>query len=244
MNLFSQALILILIAACANSPKSMENRDLEQLYQGAGVERYFLADLPGWANFSSSSHCRRDGLVRYLNFETIKSSYAMGYEESVHMQHMINRRFVTTKSNSERQLYLKDEAFIFYNVFEQVAGGGRDFLLPRFDRVSLIFLDPYLNDLSRVKTVLNRRDVGQGHPILVSACLNSYSMEKLSEKEGWDSFGVKLIGQEMFTPYDSNGNLGHEFGLDFSKFMPGKKIILFSPVEAPHLKGSNKIIKL
>lgn len=238
------ALSALILSSCATPKKNMENRDLEQLYQGAGVERYFLPDIPEWSNFSASSSCVRTSLARYLNFKTIRDSYAMSYEDIVHMQHMLNRRFHTVKSSSDKQLYLKDEAFIFYNVYEQVAGGSRDFLPPQFDKISLIWIDPYLENPSRVGKILELEKVGEGHPVLVSACMDSYSMEKLSEKQGWDRFGVKHISHEMFTPYVSNYTTGHDYILDFSLFLPNKVLTLFAPSVPAHFKGIKKIIEI
>ena len=238
-----------LLSACATMEKRMENRDLEQLYQGAGVERYFLPDLPVWANFSSASGCRRDVLVRYLNFATIRSSYSLDYESIVHLQHMVNRRLAASSQGGEKQLYLKDEAFIFYNVYEQVSGGSRDFLAPQFNRVSLVWIDPYLDTPKTIEKILESDQVGQGHPVLVSSCLSSKKMEEMMEKNGWDRFGVKLVSSEMFSPYTGNLELGSDFILDFSLFFPNKETRLFVPggkaVKGPsQFKGINRVIEL
>ncbi|MBC74593.1 MAG: hypothetical protein CME64_01115 [Halobacteriovoraceae bacterium] len=231
-----------LFSSCATKSTSVEGRDLEQLYQGAGVERYFLPDLPEWANFSSSSSCQRSTPIKFLNFSTLKASYSLSYQNLIHFQHMLNRRFELFRSQSDQPLYLKDEAFIFYNVYEQVAGGSKDFVTPNFDRVSLVWIDPHLNSLEKVDSTLNKEEVGKGHPVLVSACLNTKELEKLSEKKGWDRFGVKHIGSEMFSPYDAEVELGHDYSLNFSKFLPNKALYLFAPYKPKHFKGMIKLI--
>lgn len=241
MLLLQWTLALIFAVSCATNNTSIENRDIEQLYQGAGVEKYFLPDLPLWANFSSSSECNREGIVRYINFETIRDSYSLDYVEMVHMQHMLNRRFETARAESDQELYLKDEAFIFYNVYEQVIGGGRDFLAPTFPKLSLVWVDPYLSNPAEIGKILERSDVGKGHPVLVSACLNSKALEKLTEKNEWSRFGAKLLGQEMFSPYTSNNKLTHDYVLDFDKFFPGKQMTLFAPYLPKHFIGIKSI---
>lgn len=244
MTLLLLTLATIFVSSCATTNTNLENRDLEQLYQGAGTERYFLPDLPVWANFSSSSSCKRDEITRYLNFSSIRDSYALSYAQILHFQQMLNRRFLSFTQSSDRPLYLKDEAFIFYNVYEQVAGGGRDLLIPQFQTVSLIWLDPLLADLDRVSQVLESPDVLKGHPVLVSSCLNSFILERLTEKFGWDKYGVKLIGQEMFSPYLPDFSLGHDYYLDFLKLLPGKKLRLFAPRKPPHFLGIESFIKI
>ena len=231
-----------IFASCSTPKTSVEGRDLEQLYQGAGVERYFLPDLPEWANFSSSSSCKRTTPIKYLNFSTLKASYSLSYQTLGHFQHMLNKRFETFRSQSDQPLYLKDEAFIFYNVYEQVAGGSKDFVIPNFDRISLVWIDPFLDSLTNVDSTLKSREAGKGHPIIVSACLNTTELEKLSEKKGWDRFGVKYIGSEMFSPYDFEFELGNDYTLNFEKFLPNKALYLFAPYKPKHFKGTIKLL--
>ncbi|MEX0799121.1 MAG: hypothetical protein WD025_06735, partial [Bacteriovoracaceae bacterium] len=191
-----------------------------------------------------SSNCKRSAPVRYLNFKTLKASYSLDYENLIHFQHMLNRRFYSFKQTSEnKQLYLKDEAFIFYNVYEQVVGGSKDFVLPKFDRISLIWIDPYLDNPKRVSELLEMKEVTKGHPILVSGCLDSFAMEKMGEKFNWNSFGARNIGQEMFTPYGTDYSLGHDYTLDFSVFLPNKALYLFAPNKPEHFKGIKTFIK-
>ncbi|MCO4754235.1 MAG: hypothetical protein KC478_07120 [Bacteriovoracaceae bacterium] len=242
MKLLLLTTFTFLMAACANKKTSIEGRDLEQVYQGAGVERYFLPDLPTWANFSPSSECKRESPIKYVNFKTMKASYSMDYQDLVHLQHMLNKRFESFRSESDQPLYLKDEAFIFYNVYEQVAGGSKDFVIPKFDRISLVWLDPYLEDLEQVDKILKGKELAKGHPIVVSGCLNTLALEKLSDGRDWDRFGVKHIGAEMFTPFKSDLELGTDYSLDFSKFLPNKALYLFAPRKPQHFKGMIKLI--
>lgn len=237
MDFLKWSVALIFAVSCASTNSNIESRDLEQIYRGAGVERYFLSDLPDWANFSASAGCKREGVVRYLNFKTINDSYSLGYEELVHLQHMLNKRFDSVRSESENQLYLKDEAFIYYNVYEQVAGGGREFLLPQFSSISLIWVDPFYGNLQKVDQLLESEAVGKGHPVIVSSCMKARALEVLAEERGWDRFGVKLISQEMFSPFSTELGLGHDYTLDFSSFLPNKELRLFSPYIPAHFKG-------
>lgn len=238
-------LSLGILSSCSTTVDSASsNKNPEYVYQGAGIEQYFLPELPVWANFSVLAACRRTNTLRYLNFENLRKSYSLTYDEIIHFQNMFNRKLTQFKKNNPTApLYLKDEAYIFNNAYQLLIGGSRDFLVPNYKNVSLIWIDPYLNKKQSIKSILNNEQVLSGFPILVSSCLDSFEIEEYVIKNKLDQFGVRYIGSEMFAPYGESFELGTMFSLNFEKILNDKKINLFAPYRPDHFKGKMNFIK-
>lgn len=233
--------------SCATTEKGMFKQDLDQVYIGAGIEKYFLPDIPNWANFSQDAKCERNHPIRYVNFKDMHLSYAMDYEQLVQYQLMLNRQFEKYKRSTGRKtVFLKDENYLIFNVHQQILGGGRDFLTPHFNRIHLIYIDDSLSNnlrLTQLKKLMNSDKMNKGHPIFVSLCLSSYELEEFISKNGFSSMGVKGISQSMFSPYNTDFEMAYEYSLNLSKIFKGKELILFSGVKISALKGYKKIIK-
>jgi hypothetical protein len=237
--------LMLLALACSSSvDKASSIKNPEYVYQGAGIEQYFLPELPAWANFSVASACHRKNNTRYLDFNTLRKSYSLNYSELVNFQHMFNRQIASFKiNNPTATLYLKDEAYIFNNVYQLLIGGGRDFLIPKYNKISLIWIDPYLNDSKKIINIFQDKKVLEGFPILVTDCMTTQEIETFISKNKLDKFGVKYIGQEMFSPYGTNYKIGTMFTLDFGQILANKDITLYGKYRPMHLKGIKKFIK-
>lgn len=242
-------LSLFLLVGCTTSSEKHLKQDLDQVYIGSGVEKYYLSDMPTWANFSQIASCSRAEPVRFLNFENMYKSYSMDYEQLIQFQHMLNRKFSSYKHSTGRKtIFLKDESFIMHNVHQQIIGGSRDFIVPNFKRVHLVWIDSALKSEKakrRLKKLMYSAQMEKGHPIFVSTCLSSIQLEKFISKMGMSKFGAKLISQDMFSPYNEKFKIINEFALDFSKLMPNKNIYYFGPYLPKEFKGikKNKIFK-
>ena len=199
---------------------------------GAGTEQYHLADLPAWANFSTLASCHRKFPIRYLNFESLHKSYSMNYEQLIQFQYALNRKFQSYKQSTGKEgLFLKDESYIFYNAYEQIVGGGRDFIPPKYHRIHLIWIDPALGDSQaqlRLKKLMQSSKMEQGHPVFVSTCLSALELEEYIVKHDYQKMGVKGISQEMFAPFNTKGDLIGEFRLHFDLLLPNKHLVLFA----------------
>lgn len=236
--------ILSCIGCSSSVDKASSIQNPEYVYQGAGIEKYFLPELPVWANFSVSSACRREKDTRYLDFSSLRKSYSLSYSELVNFQHMYNRQIAAFKvNNPTATLYLKDEAYIFNNVYQLLIGGGRDFLVPKYAKISLIWIDPYLTDTSKILNIFKDEKVLEGFPILVTNCMNTQQLEKFISKNGLVKYGVKYIGQEMFTPFKTDFKMGTNYTVDISEILKGKDITLYGKYRPNHLKGVKKFIK-
>lgn len=80
---------LLILVSCASS--TLVPRDPESVYRGAGVEQYFLPELPRWANYSQVGKCQKSIPIRYLDFEKLASSYNFSYFENVQLQLTFNK---------------------------------------------------------------------------------------------------------------------------------------------------------
>lgn len=234
-------LSLILLVGCTTSSETNLKQDLDQVYIGSGVERYFLSDVPAWANFSTVASCSRSDSVKFLNFENMYKSYSMDYEQLVQFQHMLNRKFASYKlSTGRKSIFLKDEAYIMHNVHQQVIGGGRDFIVPKFKRIHLVWIDYALKGevgLKKLKKIMYSSQMEKGHPIFVSTCLSAIEIEQFINKNNFSKFGVKIISQDMFTPYNEKFKIINEFALNFSLLMPNKDLHFFGEFLPKEFKG-------
>ena len=239
------AIFSISISCSSNSPQGESSKGLENVYISGGTEKFFLGSIPHWANFSTWAKCQRNEPIRYLNFSNIKKSYNLNYENTLHMQHMINRKIAAfVKSTGSNQLPVKDETFIFNNVYAQVLGGSFDFTAPRFNNVSLVWIDSYLNNTSKIKNIFKREDVLAGHPIIISNCLNSFEVEELIEKLDIEDLGAKIISSEMFTTYSKDMKKGFDFTIHLDGLLKNKNITFYGPGIPEQIKGVNKLIKI
>jgi hypothetical protein len=221
-------ILIFICVGCSSTKEQSYKQNLDQVYIGSGVERLYLSDLPSWANISTIASCRRKEPIRYLNFENMYKSYSMSYESLIQFQYMLNRKFASYKLSTGRPaIFLKDESFIMHNVHEQIIGGGRDFIVPKFKRIHLVWIDQFFSNkdkLKKLKSLMSSSKMEKGHPIFVSTCLSSIELEKFISTNGFNKYGVKLISQEMFTPYGTDLKLAGNFTLNFSLLMPGKDL--------------------
>jgi hypothetical protein len=225
--------LFFLFVACAGQSTNGKLQDLDQVYQGAGVESFYLSDLPEWANFSPFYSCQREEPVRFLHFGQMYKNFSMDYEQLIQFQLMLNRNFASYKfSTGRKTIFLKDEAFIHNNVHQQILGGARDFIAPNFKRVHLIWVDPALsheNEKQKLKTLMRSKMMEKGHPIFISTCLSSSQLEKAINAMGLGNLGGKFISQSMFSAFGVDMNLKQEYSLHFDHLLPNKELYFFGP---------------
>lgn len=245
IKLFQLFLISTVVVSCSSSSSmSGASSGLDNVYISGGTEKFFLGSIPHWANFSSWAQCQRKEPIRYLNYSNIKKSYNLNYSNALHMQHMINRKISAfVKSTGSTQLPAKDETFIFNNVYAQVLGGSYDFTPPKFNKVSVIWIDPFLKNTRKIKKYLKRSDVLSGHPVLITNCLNSSEVEELIKKLGVEDLGVKVISSEMFSVYNSEMKKSLYFSINLKELLKNKKITLFGPRIPKQIEGIDKLKK-
>ncbi|MCR9204810.1 MAG: hypothetical protein NXH75_09545, partial [Halobacteriovoraceae bacterium] len=90
---------MILLTTCSTSikkdqPFGLQRRKVEEYFVSSGVVRYFLPEIPYWANFSESAECRRNESIKYLDLKMVRGSLSLSYEEAIQLQLMLNTMFI------------------------------------------------------------------------------------------------------------------------------------------------------
>lgn len=238
-------LIFVFNFGCSTDQKVTLSPGVNNVYVSSGIEQYFLTNLPFWANFSTSGKCFRKKPIRFLNFENIKKSYNLKYEQMVHLQHMLNKKLYAYKTSSgQNQLSPKDESYIFHNAYQRVVAKSFDFTPPKFKTVSVVWIDPFLNDFKKIKNTFKKRKVLEGHPIILSHCLSSYELEELAQKLKLDEIGIKYLSAEMLNNYSVNIEKMTSFSFNISDILKDKNIILFSTEDSIGINGKYKFVKI
>ena len=206
------------------------------------IQKYLLAELPYWANFSSHGMCRKNVSIRYMNFKNLSRSFNLSYEQLVHLQSMFNKKVSAYRTSLGADALsstntTQDESFIFYNVYEQVMAGSFDFRLNRFPKVSVIWVDDFLGRKQELKKLMKRDDILSGYPVFLSQCLSYYELEKLTQNLKIDNLGIKFIPAEMFSHYSSKIKEAYDFSLDLSKILKDKTIMFYATKEPKNILG-------
>ncbi len=237
-------ILLTLLWAFVSCSSTNDNKvsHLDQVYISSGVEQYFLPDMPYWANFSHSSGCFRKNSIRFLNYNNLHKSLNLNYNQSTHIQHMINRKlyaYRTTTGNND--IPLRDEMTLFHNIYQQVVGGSTDFIVPQFKKISLVWIDPYLTDMKKIKKLMKSPKVLSAYPVMISHCLMSYEMEDLIGKLGLESLGIKNIPAEMLSIYGTDLKRKAGFSVNVDLILKEKEIIFYAPYESSEVRGNYKL---
>jgi hypothetical protein len=223
MKLRSIFLLLSFLVACTNGSR----KNLTNLYQGSGIEQYFLSDGPDWMQFSSQSQCFYKKRIQYLNYKNINSSYAMSYEQASQFQYMINKQM-----QDRPVIEFKEQEKIFYNTYEKIKGGTKAFLPPKYKRIHVIAIDDYVNGNRKVsdfKKLMSSREMDVGYPVLMSMCLSETEMEDFLRGNGLANRTLKLLPREMFSIYQSDFKKKPYFQLYLKKlFKKEQKIYFYS----------------
>lgn len=238
-------LSFILVSCSTPGPEMVEEERLEGIYRSSGIEQFFLVDLPHWANFSKAGQCHRQNNIRYLHFENLNKSYNLNYTQIIHLQHMFNRKLYAYKASaSSNEIPFKDESFVFYNVYQQVLGASYDFTPPKFKKVSVVWVDPFLKDQKKLKKIINSERVLEGHPVLLSHCLTSYQLEELAQKLEVDKLGVKFISADMLSIYNNELSKDYDFALNLNEILKNKEIKFFSSKQSSSIKGDFDFVEV
>lgn len=227
---------LILLSSCSGNQvvglKGFETRNAEEYYRNSGVVQYFLSELPSWANSYDEGSCHREISVRYLDMKALRASYRYSYDESLQFQFLFNllsrEKLVAAGALKLRP---QDEEVVFFEASNRIQSGFYPFRKPKFERVSLIWIDPILSSSSSViKNILSSEAVLKGHPVVISNCLGASSLRAWLSQRGITDENIRLIPAEMFSPYNQTGELSTGIHIDVEKlFTAGQKIYFYTP---------------
>jgi len=199
-----------------------QRHNLNEFYDSSGIVRYFLPDLPAWANFSQTAGCSRDAQIHFFNLDKIMKSFSLSYEQAVQFQYMFNHEYEKkTRTHKLDYLYFKDEEKLFYTIHDKVQAGFMEFKKPKFKRVHVIWLDPFLKKMegpNQLRQLLQTTFMQKGHPVLISLCLNGRQMNDYLVRQKLTTENLRLIPFEMFTVFNKQGEKQTSFFLDLGEF--------------------------
>ena len=246
MKLFLNSVVLILIMSCSsNGNSNLKSRELDDYYVATGVSKYFLTDLPDWANFVSSAKCFKQTRLRYFDVEALMKSFGLTYNQALQLQSTFNEEFTIFKIKNEKHLVTtKEEEQLFYKVSEKVNSKILFFDPPTFKKINLIMLDEILNDKKaeqKLKQFLNSKVMDTGVPVLVSFCLTRSEVENK-----FPDLNAKMITAELFSIYDKTGNKTPGFKIELDQFFTeDQKLNLYSQKKlfsSDEIKGTFKLL--
>lgn len=241
-NVFATFMIsgLVLLSACSSGSKP---RDVGQYYTSTGVEKYFLSDLPAWANYSVSAGCYRTSGIRYFDIDALMKSYSLSYDAATQIQATFNEEYLTLKKQPGITIGLKEEEIIFFKASDKVNSKINFFEAPTFKQVHLIWLDEALKGKKqedKLRSFLQSSVHDSGFPVLISACLTKSEIEAK-----FPSVALKAISAEMFSIYDTNGVKQPSIHIELDSFFKPEQKLIFYSQEAKksldNIKGNYKL---
>jgi len=230
--------LLLVVSSCAikrGNRYDLEKRNTEEYFSNTGVVRYFLPDLPAWANSSVSGQCKRSSSIRFFNLKSVRESYSLNYEQGLQFQLMFNK-FVRSAKNSAGAEYvnIKEEEKIFNTVADRVRAGIKAFKKPKYKRVHFIWVDRAISNklvLDKLKKKMRTEQMGIGHPVFISLCLDSLALEQFVKDNQLYISNARYFSAELFSPYSSEEKkMLTKVHVDLSKFMKKtQELYLYTP---------------
>jgi hypothetical protein len=225
-------LVLLALTSCG-SQSVKQDIDLNTGYRTSGVEQFFLAELPKWANFSAPGECFKTSSFTYFNFPKLKEAYSLNYQQMVELQAQYNERLENYyRSTAVRFLKPVEEASFFSNTLEQVRGGVRSLKLPPVKEVEVIWLESY--SVEEIKKLAKADRFNERLPILFSSCHSKQSLNQWIASEQLEDVGFYTLTAEWLTPYQSNGEIRAGLKLELAElFGKNIKVVMNSSKNKP-----------
>lgn len=232
MKYLSFLALLALTSACGTS-SIKQDVDLNTGYRTSGVEQFFLAELPKWANFSAPGECFKTSSFTYFNFSKLKEAYQLNYQQMVELQAQYNERLENYyRSTAVRFLKPVEEASFFSNTLEQVRGGVRSLKLPPVTEVEVIWLESYTTE--EIKKLAKAERFNERLPILFSSCHSKQSLSQWIASEQLEDVGFYTLSAEWLSPYSSMGEMKAGLKLELSElFGKNIKVVMNSSKNKP-----------
>lgn len=237
MRPFIFILSLFMLASCAN--ENIKPHSVENYFQSSGVEKYFLSEIPVWANFSENGACFRKEQIRFFNIEALMKSYAINYSAAIQIQATFNDEYLRLAKAKDTVVPFSEEQLLFFKASDQVNSKIVFFEAPSFKKIHLIWVDGAEDTV--IKKFLKSSVHDNGVPVLFSLCLTKRELEtKFSEQN------FKMISTEMLSIYNEEGKKDPSFKIYLGQFFKAdQEINFYTPKkinEMNELKGKFKII--
>ncbi len=236
-NFLSFIVIMACFFGCTQTSEKaddydMRRRQVGEYFLSSGVTRYFLPEVPYWANFSEAGSCRRDGVMKFFELSKVRDSLSLNYEQAIQLQLMFNNELRKLKeSNEVDHIPFKEEERLFFRVSEQIQAGIRVFRIPKYKKLNLLWIDPLINEgkEKKLKALVNSERFADGHPVFLSLCKSRFAMETWMRKEGLANKNIRLLTYELLTPFSLEGELSTRYHIYLSDLFEEKSIVLYAP---------------
>ncbi len=230
----------------------MKRRNLSEYFVGSGIIKYFLPDLPQWSNFSQTASCKRSSSKRYLDYKNLRESFSLNYEQAVQFQYMFNQEYQRLKQKYKTDfLLLPNEENLFFRISDMVQGNIKEFKKPEFNRVHLVWIDPFINnneDVKKLKKLMENKIMDEGHPVFISLCLDEFEFNLYLEKNELGERNIRVIPYDMFSVFNEENLIEAGYGLNIVEMMAPNQTEVAQGKVAPEIhlflpSGYNKPVE-
>lgn len=243
--------MLVILTSCQSTSKfARRDRSAGQYYMSSGIEKFYLSEVPLWANFSESGQCQRSQEVRFVQIGDLMKSQNLDYSSAIQFQYLVNKQRAEKKeAYNSNYLVQKDEEIIFYDSLDKINNNIRPFVAPKFSRVHLIWIDSYLNEkhgMDKLDKLMKSKIMTQGHPVFVSLCFDNSMIKKMIDSKKSYSSGIKVMPVEMTSVFNEKGESTYQHSINFDHyFRKNQKLFLFvnETLDTRKFKGNFEIIK-
>ncbi len=223
--------LIILVLGCSTSALRRDN--IGDYQNTSSIFKYFYPDLPLWANFSQAAQCQRSFRGKIFDFKNLEMDTSFDYKELVQFQYLYNIEYNRLlQSLGEDSPSVKEEEKLFYNVLANIRTGIYGFNPPKYQRIHLIWIDPYLDSKKDFLKLINSNALVLGHPVFVSLCLSHQEVVDLINRNDLQNKDIRILSFEAFSLFDSSLHLQNALKFDFSQFFEkNQKLIFYSSKE-------------
>ena len=227
--------LFTLLSSCSSKNHFNRNADINTFHIASSSNRYFLPNIPNWANFTGQGQCRRKDNIHFLHYGHLNKSYSLDLQSLTKFQVLFNQKYREKREKiRDKPLSPQWEEKIFFQSKDEISLGIRPFFIPPTENtipLHLLWIDPAFHDplyKKFLKKTINSLEFFKGYPTLLSECLNQKDMEEFIQTITEKNARFFFISAGMFSPFNRNFQWGKEFQLFLEPFIEDKKIILYT----------------
>ena len=225
--------VFVFLSSCSTptADQGVKRRRIDDYYVSSGSVKYFLPDLPIWANSSRSGACFKKTTTRFFQLDSLQSSFAMSYYQAIQFQILFNAIMQEKKGQSSQNfLDLRDEEKVFFETLEKTQAKFYRFDRPDYKRVHVIWIDSYFKEAKGIKKLrkfMSSAIMEKGHPVFVSLCHSYKELENLVKVNGFENDNIRILSNEAFSPFDNQKKLTPGVKVFFNNIFKKKQEIHF-----------------
>lgn len=237
-------IIILSLLSISCSSNNFQSRVIENYYQSAGVEKFFLSEIPSWANFSELGNCKRNVSIRFFDLELLMKNYNLNFSQALQIQASFNGEYINLVNNNPgKTIPLNDEQLLFFKASDKVNGKILFFNAPSFKKINLVWIDEAIaneESINKLKKFLNSRVFDSGVPVLVSYCLSKSEIDKIFHEQNYPSLSTELL-----SIYNADGTKNNFLGFNLENlFKQDQEINFYSKSKLASIKELIGKIKL